>query len=211
MKLEKVKTKDNSQTFRNTKIDETYHSISGAKEEAVEKYAKPCEIDKREEVNILDVCFGLGYNSAAAIDIFAGKHISITGLENDEEILDAISSVDYPFLSKEIIIKLTKERKYASEQVSAQLIVGDARESVKNLPAGSFDVVFFDPFSPKKCPELWTFEFFSDVYRVIKKGGVLATYSCAGQVRRNMKSAGFIVSDGPRVGRRSPGTIARKA
>jgi tRNA U34 5-methylaminomethyl-2-thiouridine-forming methyltransferase MnmC len=210
MKLETIKTKDNSTTFRNTLIDETYHSTTGAKEEAVEKYALPCGISDREEVKILDVCFGLGYNSAAAIDMFKGKRIEIVGLENDTDILDMISKIDYPFSSKEIIIKLTKEKKYTSEKVRAQIIVGDARESVKKLPALTFDVVFFDPFSPKKCPELWTLQFFSDVYRVMKKGGVLVTYSCAGIVRRNMQAAGFVVSDGPRVGRKSPGTIARK-
>jgi tRNA U34 5-methylaminomethyl-2-thiouridine-forming methyltransferase MnmC len=211
MKLEQVKTKDNSTTFCNTLIDETYHSTSGAKEEAIEKYARPCGIGDREEVSLLDVCFGLGYNSAAALDMFKGKRIEIIGLENDEEILDAISSIDYPFNSKEIIIKLTKAKEYTSERVRAQLIVGDARESVKNLSSDMFDVVFFDPFSPKKCPELWTGELFSDVYRIMKKGGVLATYSCAGIVRRNMKEAGFSVSDGPCVGRKSPGTIGIKA
>jgi len=210
MKLELVRTKDNSTTFRNTLIDETYHSTTGAREEAVEKYARPCGIGEREEVKILDVCFGLGYNTAAALEMFKGKRIEIVGLENDEEIINAVSNIDYPFSSKEIIFKITKEKKYTSEKVRAQLIVGDARESVKKLSSETFDVVFFDPFSPKKCPELWTKEFFSDVFRVMKKGGVLATYSCAGVVRRNMKSVGFTVSDGPCVGRKSPGTIGRK-
>jgi tRNA U34 5-methylaminomethyl-2-thiouridine-forming methyltransferase MnmC len=42
----------------------------------------------------------------------------------------------------------------------------------------------------------------------MEKGAILATYSCAGQVKRNLKEAGFEIKDGPVVGRRAPGTIA---
>lgn len=72
------------------------------------------------------------------------------------------------------------------------------------------DVVFFDPFSPKKVPHMWTAEFLKDVYDKMNKNAVLTTYSCARVVRDNMKSAGFKVTDGPIIGRRSPSTIAIK-
>ena len=42
----------------------------------------------------------------------------------------------------------------------------------------------------------------------MKKNAVLATYSCAGIVRKNLEEAGFEVKDSPAVGRRSPSTIA---
>ena len=44
----------------------------------------------------------------------------------------------------------------------------------------------------------------------MKKESKLATYSCAGQVRRNLKEVGFKIKDGPCVGRRAPSTIAIK-
>ena len=44
----------------------------------------------------------------------------------------------------------------------------------------------------------------------MNKKGILTTYSCARQVRENLKKAGFIVKDGPCVGRRAPATIALK-
>jgi tRNA U34 5-methylaminomethyl-2-thiouridine-forming methyltransferase MnmC len=70
--------------------------------------------------------------------------------------------------------------------------------------------VFFDAFSPNKVPEMWTKEFFSDIYDKMKKNGKLSTYSCAKFVRDNLKQAGFIVKNGPVIGRRSPSTIAIK-
>ena len=44
----------------------------------------------------------------------------------------------------------------------------------------------------------------------MKKGAILATFSCAGIVRRNLQEVGFEVKDGPVVGRRTPGTTAIK-
>ena len=51
---------------------------------------------------------------------------------------------------------------------------------------------------------------FSDIYSLMKKESKLATYSCAGQVRRNLKEVGFEIKDGPCVGRRAPSTIGIK-
>jgi len=63
--MKKIITKDGSVTFKNESYDETYHSTSGALEEAFEKFAKPCNL--KDGMNVLDICFGIGYNSLAAI------------------------------------------------------------------------------------------------------------------------------------------------
>ena len=57
---------------------------------------------------------------------------------------------------------------------------------------------------------MWSEEIFQKVYKKMKPGGKLSTYSCAKWIRANMESAGFIVMDGPRIGRKSPATIAIK-
>ena len=57
---------------------------------------------------------------------------------------------------------------------------------------------------------MWTKEFLTGMFRVLKNTGILATYSCARMVRDNLKAAGFMYDDGPIVGRRGPGTIAFK-
>jgi tRNA U34 5-methylaminomethyl-2-thiouridine-forming methyltransferase MnmC len=214
MKLEKVTTKDGSVTYHDSDFCETYHSTSGAKEEADKKYAETCKISERDQVDILDICFGLGYNSAAAIDQFKGRRISITALEIYQGIIEEITQLckesSYPFKCADIMRAVAEKNKYADKTISVNLIMGDARETIKPLKPNSFDVVFLDPFSPKRCPELWTEGFFKEIYRVMRPNSILATYSCAGVVRRNLKAAGFVVEDGPRVGRRSPSTVARK-
>lgn len=211
--MEEVTTSDGSVTFRNTEYDETYHSVSGAKEEAVKKFAEPCNLPVLKEATILDVCFGLGYNSAAALDLFRGDAIEIIALENDQDILDRIKDVDAPFLTYGLIQLLAEEKEVFIEvenRVFLKLLLADAKESIKRLPDDHFNVIFLDPFSPKKCPELWTERFLKEIYRVSKKGAILATYSCARSVRDNLKAVGFKVRDGPCIGRKAPSTVAVK-
>jgi tRNA U34 5-methylaminomethyl-2-thiouridine-forming methyltransferase MnmC len=212
MRLSKVTTADGSLTFHDACYDETHHSRSGALEEADKKYAKVCGISGKEEFSVLDICFGLGYNSAAAIDSFTGNKLKIVCLEIYSGIVDEIVRLgeEYPFKCREVMQKLAKQKKYENDKFDLTLIMGDARETIKDLPDKHFDAVFLDPFSPKKCPELWTEQFFKEIYRVLKKNGRVATYSCARIVRDNFKLAGFTVQDGPIVGRRGPGTLAIK-
>jgi len=211
-----VTTKDGSITFFNETYSESYHSQSGAKEEAVEKFVKPCRIDELAEsgrINVLDVCFGRGYNSAALIDE-AWKHnpgcrIRIIALENDLLILEKIKGIDIDFKRYDLIREAAEKHCVVRDNVEIRIIVGDARAKIKELDE-MFDCVFLDPFSPKKCPELWKKEFFYEISKRMKKTGILSTYSCARIVRDNLKSAGFDVKDGPIVGRRAPGTVAFK-
>ena len=66
MVFKKIITADNTETFLNEEVGESYHSQTGAVEEALNKYAVPCkikELAKIGSIKILDVCFGMGYNS----------------------------------------------------------------------------------------------------------------------------------------------------
>ncbi|HII71179.1 TPA: hypothetical protein HA265_00305 [Candidatus Woesearchaeota archaeon] len=208
--LRPITTKDSSITFHSDRYDETYHSVSGAKEEAIKKFAEPCGIAGYNRVAVLDICFGLGYNSAAALDLFRGDHIEIVALEDDPGIIDQIKHISVDFSSYPVIKTLAKDRVFKDSRADLRLLIDDARQAIKSLPSDHFDVIFLDPFSPKKCPELWTEGFFKEIFRVCKKESMLATYSCARVVRDNLRSAGFIVTDGPVVGRKAPGTLAIK-
>lgn len=211
MTIKRVITKDGSVSFFSEHFKETYHSISGTKEEALEKFVKPCNI--KDNYKILDVCFGIGYKTATALTI--AKHLEIIGLENDPAILHEILIVDNDLPSYEIIKKLAAAKGYcyADNQCTIKIMLDDARVSIKQLTKTHpwyFHAVFLDPFSPKACPELWTEEFFKDIFACMRHGGILTTYSCARVVRDNLKKAGFTVKDGPCIGRRAPSTIAVK-
>ncbi|MBD3314108.1 hypothetical protein GF345_06715 [Candidatus Woesearchaeota archaeon] len=214
--MKPITTKDNSITFHNPEYDEYYHSLSGAMEEAVKKYAEPCRIAqlaRKGSITILDVCFGLGYNSAAAIDAALEANpqcrVRILALENDQEILNKARDIDAGFKNYSLIRKIAEMHNARQGSVEIELFLGDAIIKIKDVNE-KVDAVFLDPFSPKRCPELWTEEFFRDIHKVMREGAILATYSCARSVRENLKKAGFEVMDGPFVGRNAPSTLAVK-
>ncbi len=208
--MKKVITEDKSITFYNEEFDETYHSTTGAVEEAYEKYVKPLNVS--DGMTILDFCYGLGYNSAAAMS--SCSNLNITALEVDEDIISKSFTINIPE-------KLEETYKYLRQLMGKNpvsdakgnvihLIIDDALKVMYELLPNMFDRVFFDPFSPQKHPDMWTEDVFKEMIRIMKPGGKLATYSCSKRVRRAMSAAGFDVKDGPCIGRRSPSTIAVK-
>src|SRR3989344_4861199 len=103
--MKKILTADNTETFLNEEVGESYHSQTGAVEEAYKKYVIPCkikELAKTGKIVILDVCFGLGYNSAMAITAALEENpdceIKVIGLELDTTIIQQIQQVN-PLMS----------------------------------------------------------------------------------------------------------------
>jgi tRNA U34 5-methylaminomethyl-2-thiouridine-forming methyltransferase MnmC len=215
--LKEITTQDGSITYLNEEINDTYHSKSGAAEEAKKKYAEQVKkfLTTKDEIVIYDVCFGLGYNTAAAIDEINNKKLRIYCFENDKKILTKIPLLKTNFKSYNKIKKaihefLTiKKEEHLEPMIEIRIVYGDMKKRIKEIREKA-DYVFFDPFSPSKSPEMWTYEIFKDIYEKMNNQGLLFTYSCAKQVRENMIRAGFEVIDGPIVGRRSPSTIAKK-
>lgn len=216
--LRKIITADQSESFVNEMVGESYHSQTGAVEEALKKYALPCQIRQRASggrIRILDVCFGVGYNSAMALQVALEENsecvIEVVGLEYDPQIIAAIQEVNPPIATYALYKRILLSQLELTEgKVSVRVVLGDAREKIKELPENYFDAVFFDPFSPKTSPEMWQRDFLAEVYRVMHEKGTFATYSCARVVRENLSAAGFMYDNGPIVGRRGPGTIATK-
>lgn len=201
--MQLIKTKDNSNTFYSEEYKEYFHSLTGAFEEALKKYTLATKLKDREK--ILDICFGLGYNTFVAVKNF--KNLKITALEKNENVLKELQELEIE--NFDFIKKTAKEHYYKDERCEIRLIVGDATKTIDSVYE-NFDVVFHDPFSVRVNPELWTEEFFKKVFERMNKGGRLATYSCARVVRDNLKKAGFLVYDIEPVGRRGPSTLALK-
>ncbi len=217
--IRKVLTADNTETFLNERVGESYHSYTGAVDEALKKYALPSKIRELAKTNqkicILDMFFGLGYNSAMAVSEALAENpnceIEVIGLEADPEILLKIQEVNPPIPFYQHYKKISPTALELNERkVTVKLLLGDARETAKLLPSDHFDAVFYDPFSPKTSPEMWSVHLFQEMWRAMKSSAILATYSCARLARENMAAAGLFYGDGPIIGRRGPGTIATK-
>lgn len=211
-------TADGSLTFFSEAFQECFHSRHGAKQEAIYQYVIPARLlpkaDQQPTIHILDVCYGLGYNSAAALEMLRDTpaHVVIHALEINPQVpVAAIASGIMAVWSGEtqnILQEIARNHSYSDEHRSVFLHIGDARQTIRNIPLQWADAIFFDPFSPPKCPQLWTVEFMQLVADRLRPDGVLLTYSCAAAVRKAMVLAGLTVGSTPPLGRVAPGTIA---
>lgn len=87
-------------------------------------------------------------------------------------------------------------------RVRLALALGDVAEVLPQLPEAAIDAWFLDGFAPAKNPEMWSGEVLAGVARASRPGATLATYTCAGLVRRGLQQAGFAVERLPGFGRK---------
>jgi radical SAM protein (TIGR01212 family) len=214
-----VKTDDGSITFFSEDWKEHYHTKQGARLEAQKKFVEPSGLPeklKTKDVKLLDVCFGLGTNSLEALCAAGPEHhLGITALEMDKRIVRAASKRFPPLETdpadwKKVLNNLLQDSTLHILQSTISLRLGDARRLSQNLPPETVDVVFHDPFSSQHCPELWTVEFFQQLFRVMKPDGILLTYSSARPVRGAMREAGFQIAETEPGHRMGNGTAAAR-
>ena len=223
--LKKNTTKDGSLSLYSLIYDEGFHDTDGALKESIDKYLSPAQLElyaHQEKIVVLDVCMGMGYNSGSILEkILQNKQrIEWHGLEIDqrplsfglnEEIFKNIwsSEVQHFFYCLE---KIGKWNKNFSE---GTIHWGDARQKIFQIKKSQrFDLILLDPFSPQKCPELWSHQFISLLAEKLSFNGRLITYSTAASVRMSLKKAGLkiysIRPKGEDQTKWSMGTVALK-
>lgn len=211
-KYKKIITEDNSITYYSNAYKEYYHTIKGAKSEALYKFIIPSDLNQRlinGKVRILDIAFGIGYNSLCSLD-YKGE-IEIISIEKDKTscflLLNEKNNISKKWYN--ILTSLKEKGYYNDKNQFIKLIFDDARNYMK-IQNNIFDLIFLDPFSTKKNTELWTLDFFKLLYRAIDKNGLLITYSSALPVRSGLIKAGFYIGETDAFGRKRGGTIATK-
>jgi len=193
---------DGTNTLFSEEFNEPYHSTKdGALHESLEKHVKPAlEIQKdKDSLVILDICFGLGYNTLATL-YYIKKHnlktkIEILSPEFDDELIQSLVNFDYPDEFKvlsSIIESLSKNFFYKDEQFKIEILRGDARVTIPKIKK-RVDIIYQDAFSPTHNPLLWTKEFFSDIAKISKKDTILTTYSTAASIRLGLYENGFFI------------------
>ena len=223
-----VLTDDGSYSINSKEINhkiETLHTSTGAISEAFEKFIKPMKFDYTEDIAILDICAGLGYNSSAAIDDFLknskNSNLTIDMVEISAATLACGLLVPSPIKAHDITRKaienelietdyatLELEKTEVPSNIDINVYIEDARQTVQRLNDDAYDAIFLDPFSQNMAPELFSLEFFREFRRIIKEDGIVATYTSAAPIRAAFIEAGFYIGQGPIFGRKQGGTLA---
>ncbi len=192
--LKEIITKDGTFSLKSNFYNECFHSNLGALNETKTKFIDPSIIDKfkNKSLNVLDICFGIGYNSALLFENIKRQSSSLIwyGLEIDKRPLKfALKNDLFKSLWDKKILEILKslliDDFFRDNQFTCNLIWGDARKKISEIPTDiNFDLIFLDGFSPQKCPEIWTIEFLSKVIKKLNSNGKLITYSSAAAVRK---------------------------
>tara|TARA_Y100001968_G_C19321478_1_gene699501 strand:- start:168 stop:785 length:618 start_codon:yes stop_codon:yes gene_type:complete len=91
-----------------------------------------------------------------------------------------------------ILEMISSSGEYKGGKMNCKVLWGDARQKLQTIPANlKFDLIFLDPFSPKKCPHLWSEEFLKKLIFKMAPGGRLITYSRAAAIRNSLRSGGL--------------------
>ncbi|KAE9630746.1 bifunctional tRNA (5-methylaminomethyl-2-thiouridine)(34)-methyltransferase MnmD/FAD-dependent 5-carboxymethylaminomethyl-2-thiouridine(34) oxidoreductase MnmC [Aeromonas veronii] len=83
---------------------------------------------------------------------------------------------------------------FAGGRIRLDLWFGDIKDMMPQVPhraEGLVDAWYLDGFSPAKNPEMWTQELFDGLARLARPDCSIATFTCAGFVRRGLIAAGF--------------------
>jgi tRNA U34 5-methylaminomethyl-2-thiouridine-forming methyltransferase MnmC len=194
-----VTTKDGSHTLFSTTYNQHYHNVDdGAIQEALYKHVIPALSFQahKTHLTVLDICFGLGYNTFATLYYIVSNKLPITvtiySPELDAKLIDSLAEFTYPKefeIIAPIIQSLIKNHVYQDEQFQIELFIGNAREYVKHLK--NIDVVYQDAFSSEVNHELWSVEYFKDIYKLCDTNAVITTYAIATPIRLSMFEAGF--------------------
>jgi len=205
-----IQTADGSHTIYLDDIDETYHSNNGAINEAIHIFIKNglSKITygngfavQKTEINILEIGFGTGLNTFLSLLHAENNNLTInyTSIEKYPVKLSEVEKLNYPELlkaDKSLFLKLHNSDWDKVVEISKKFnlhkIKADLQEYVYQSDI-KIDVVYFDAFSPKVQEEMWTVDIFKKIYEIMNKDAIFCTYSSAGVVKRNLRSAGFKV------------------
>ena len=224
--FKKLTTKDGSLSLYSFSYEEGFHNKEGALRESIDKYLLPAQLEQfsnAERITVLDVCMGLGYNTGCILEELLQSNIKIEwhGLEIDQRPLNlCLNEKNFQRIWSPKVLHffncLSKLGKWTDGFNEGTIHWGDARQKIYELQDSlRFDLILLDPFSPQKCPELWSEEFISLLTERLSLEGRLITYSTAASIRASFKRAGLnIYSIVPSIedqNKWSAGTVAMKS
>ena len=225
-----------SASLKDLELQETMHSTIGPWTEAHQVYISPSQLALRltqtsmsGPLVLYDLGLGIAANALCALQVFQDlskcdtkpiRDLHLISFEKDlkgiELALQNPKSFPYllPFesLLHELLEQNRIEKKvHLDSDLIWELRVGDFRETIREPihlnPCP--DLIYYDLYSPKSCPELWGLDCFELLYNLTKphkptrNSTILCTYSASTSIRAALLLAGFYVGRGaPTEGKR---------
>lgn len=208
--------KENS-TPRSLVFDDIYYAKEGGLEESryvfVEQNQLPEKFKEASHFSIGELGFGTGLNAVLTAKLFQDLNPNQGELHfyscekfplAKKDIEKALSA--WPELKAQASHLLGQYPEFPTESLTLSfnqsicihLFIGDVLDFFEDLPM--IDAWYFDGFSPKKNPQMWSTKVFSKAASRSRPSASFATYASAGKVRRALTEVGFHVQKHPGFG-----------
>jgi queuine tRNA-ribosyltransferase len=222
-RFELVRTSQGAAAVRDAEAGEVMHPVVGAAVEAERLYVAQSRLAERlaapgAPLVLYDVGLGAGSNALAAIRTARSRAAGDRGLQilSFERELGALelaaSDAGAPALApapedRAALRALLAGGRHEEPGIAWRLVRGDVLET---LPAATppADLVFWDPFSPRVNPGLWSLAAFRALRGRCAPEATVFTYSTATSVRSALLLAGFFVGVGDASGPKQQTTAA---
>lgn len=214
-----VETEDGSKTIHIEDLNETYHSIHGAVQEAFHVFINNglyFFYNIKKPIKILEIGLGTGLNS----------FISLLESEKNQLKINYVGVEKYPISAQEFeninyfddVFKFYPEfenRRSEFYEYYQKMFTSEWENEVEISPYftlikvekdffelrdysdNEFDLVYFDAFGSQVQPDLWEEELLTIVANLTKDSSVITTYAAKGTFKRGMKANGFRIEKRP--------------
>jgi queuine tRNA-ribosyltransferase len=215
-RCEVVTTRCGARAVRDIATGELMHPVVGPLVEAQDLYAGPSRLDGRLRAGgesalvLLDVGLGAGSNAVAAWKLSerlasSARRLEIVSFDRTAAAMELAladenaAAFGYEGAAGEAGRGLLANGRHETLRTTWRLVVGELPETLAAEAEGAADVVFWDPFSPRANPSLWTMGAFTALRRLCREGATVHTYSAATATRSALLLAGFGVGVGAAV------------
>jgi queuine tRNA-ribosyltransferase len=215
-----IRTRGGALAMRSLDAGEIMHPGVGPLAEAETLYVRQARLEERlgagAHVTLFDVGLGAGSNAVAARAVAerSAGTLELVSFERDLGALELALAHGPAFgfddESAAAARALITDGRHQTAHTRWRLARGDLLETLARQPAPA-DVLFWDPYSPKVNPELWTVAAFALARRVAAPRATLFTYSASTAVRVAMLLGGWAVGVGAGSGSKAHTTAAAVA
>jgi queuine tRNA-ribosyltransferase len=223
-----VRTRGGVLAMRSLAAGEVMHPGVGPLIEAEQLYVRQSRLRERLVANdggqldrlvVFDVGLGAGSNALAARSASEGlpgtaARLELVSFERDLGALEVALEAGEPFGWRgepaAAARALLAHDAHQTARTHWRLVRGDVLQSLARQPARA-DIIYWDPFSPRANPDLWTVAAFLEARHAASPRCALYTYSASTATRLALLLAGWAVGVGGPIGDKAQTTAAAVA